>query len=447
MISDTETIAAVATPPGKGGIGIVRVSGPLVASIANAIVGRMLTPRIASVAVFRDAKGRFIDEGIALFFQAPKSFTGEDVLELQGHGGSVVLDLILRRCLELGARVARPGEFTERAYLNGKLDLAQAEAVADMIESSTALAVRLAGQSLQGVFSRRIKTLIEHLVQLRMLVEATLDFPDEDIDFATEQSVESDLHKLIEMTRQVMKEAHQGQMIREGLVVVIAGLPNVGKSSILNALTCTDSAIVTPIPGTTRDLLKLDIQVDGLPIRIVDTAGIRQAMDPVEQEGVRRAREQMVKADLVLWVYDSIEGAGQIGCEDLTLDCPITNVRNKIDLLGLDPQLTESKSGTEIFLSAATGAGIDLLRSHLKSMAGLGSTPEGAFIARRRHLDALSRGMQSLDVALQHLMNKRDAELVAEELFQAQQVFGEITGQFTSDDLLGRIFSSFCIGK
>ncbi|MBK5965813.1 tRNA uridine-5-carboxymethylaminomethyl(34) synthesis GTPase MnmE [Thiocystis minor] len=447
MISDTETIAAVATPPGKGGIGIVRVSGPLVASIANAIVGRMLTPRIASVAVFRDAKGRFIDEGIALFFQAPKSFTGEDVLELQGHGGSVVLDLILRRCLELGARVARPGEFTERAYLNGKLDLAQAEAVADMIESSTALAVRLAGQSLQGVFSRRIKTLIEHLVQLRMLVEATLDFPDEDIDFATEQSVESDLHKLIEMTRQVMKEAHQGQMIREGLVVVIAGLPNVGKSSILNALTCADSAIVTPIPGTTRDLLKLDIQVDGLPIRIVDTAGIRQAMDPVEQEGVRRAREQMVKADLVLWVYDSIEGAGQIGCEDLTLDCPITNVRNKIDLLGLDPQLTESKSGTEIFLSAATGAGIDLLKSHLKSMAGLGSTPEGAFIARRRHLDALSRGMQSLDVALQHLMNKRDAELVAEELFQAQQVFGEITGQFTSDDLLGRIFSSFCIGK
>lgn len=447
MISDTETIAAVATPPGKGGIGIVRVSGPLVASIAHAIVGRMLTPRIASVAVFRDAKGRFIDEGIALFFQAPKSFTGEDVLELQGHGGSVVLDLILRRCLELGARVARPGEFTERAYLNGKLDLAQAEAVADMIESSTALAARLAGQSLQGVFSRRIKTLIEHLVQLRMLVEATLDFPDEDIDFATEQSVESDLHKLIDMTRQVMKEAHQGQMIREGLVVVIAGLPNVGKSSILNALTCTDSAIVTPIPGTTRDLLKLDIQVDGLPIRIVDTAGIRQAMDPVEQEGVRRAREQMVKADLVLWVYDSIEGAGQIGCEDLTLDCPITNVRNKIDLLGLDPQLTESRSGTEIFLSAATGAGIDLLRSHLKSMAGLGSTPEGAFIARRRHLDALSRGMQSLDVALQHLMNKRGAELVAEELFQAQQVFGEITGQFTSDDLLGRIFSSFCIGK
>jgi tRNA modification GTPase len=447
MISDTETIAAVATPPGKGGVGIVRISGPLATSIARAIVGRALIPRIASYSVFRDAEGRFIDEGIVLFFQAPKSFTGEDVLELQGHGGSVVLDLILRRCLELGARVARPGEFTERAYLNGKLDLAQAEAVADMIESSTALAVRLAGQSLQGVFSRRIETLIEHLIQLRMLVEATLDFPDEEIDCDTETSVASDLCKLIEMTSQVIKEAHQGQVIRDGLVVVIAGLPNVGKSSLLNALTCTDSAIVTPIPGTTRDLLKLDIQIDGLLIRIVDTAGIRQAMDPVEREGVRRAREQMVKADLVLWVYDSIEGAGQIGGENLPLDCPITYVRNKIDILGLDPQLTESRSGTEIFLSAATGAGIDLLRSHLKSLAGLSSSPEGAFIARLRHLDALSRGMQYLDMALQNLKNNRNSELVAEDLFQAQQEFGEITGQFTSDDLLGRIFSSFCIGK
>ena len=446
MIPDT--IAAVATPPGRGGVGIVRVSGSLVPTIAPAIIGRSLSPRSASFAKFRDADGRFIDEGIALFFQAPTSFTGEDVLELQGHGGPVVLDLILHRCLELGARMARPGEFTERAYLNGKFDLAQAEAVADLIESSTALAARLAGESLQGVFSRRIESLIEHLVQLRMFIEATLDFPDEEIDIGTASSVASDLRRLIDMTGQIIKEAHQGQMIREGLAVVIAGLPNVGKSSILNALSCTDAAIVTPVPGTTRDLLKLDIQIDGLPIRIVDTAGIRHTEDPVEREGVRRAHEQLVKADLVLWVQDAAAaGLDQIPPENLPLDCPITRVRNKIDLLGLEPGLTESDAGTEISLSAITGSGLDLLRSHLKARAGVGALPEGAFIARRRHLDALNRGLQFLDLALKNLLNQAGAELVAEELFQAQRVFGEITGQFTSDDLLGRIFSSFCIGK
>lgn len=425
----------------------MRVSGPLAAAIAQAIVSRALNPRIASFAVFRDADGRFIDEGIALFFQAPKSFTGEDVLELQGHGGPVVLDLLLARCLELGARTAHPGEFTERAYLNGKLDLAQAEAVADLIESSTTLAVRLAGQSLQGVFSRRIETLIEHLVQLRMSLEATLDFPDEEIDSTADSSLINDLCQLIDSTRLIMQEAHQGQMIREGLAVVIAGLPNVGKSSILNALSCTDAAIVTPIPGTTRDLLKLDIQVDGLPIRIVDTAGIRQSDDPVEREGVRRAREQLVKADLVLWVYDVVAGNDQLQRENLPLGCPITRVRNKIDLIGLEPALTESSSGIEISLSATTGEGLDLLRGHLKACAGFGARPEGVFIARRRHLDALNRGLQSLQRAHKNLEHETGVELVAEELFQAQQAFGEITGQFTSDDLLGRIFSSFCIGK
>lgn len=447
MIPDT--IAAVATPPGIGGIGIVRVSGSLVREIAHTmIVSRSLQPRIAQLARFQDAAGGCIDEGIALFFPAPHSFTGEDVLELQGHGGPVVLDLLLQRCLELGARTARPGEFTERAYLNDKLDLAQAEAVADLIESSTALAARLAMRSLHGVFSRRIETLVEHLIQLRMFIEATFDFPDEEIDRATEFSIADHLRQLIDMTATILNEAHRGQMIREGLAVVIAGLPNVGKSSLLNALSGTDAAIVTPQPGTTRDLLKLDIQIDGLPIRIVDTAGLRHTDDPVEREGVKRARDQLVKADLVLWVCDAANAhPGDLSRENLPLDCPVTLVRNKIDLLGLEPRHLESGIGTEILLSATTGAGLDLLRCHLKARAGFSARPEGAFIARRRHLDALRRGLRSLNDARTHSENRMGLELVAEELFQAQKAFGEITGQFTSEDLLGRIFSSFCIGK
>jgi tRNA modification GTPase len=442
-----ETIAAIATPPGQGGVGIVRVSGAQVPAIAEAILGRSLIPRTANVAVFQDVNGNFIDEGIAIFFQAPKSFTGEDVLELQGHGGSIVLDLILQRCLALGARMARPGEFTQRAYLNGKLDLAQAEAVADLIESTTTLAVRLAGQSLQGVFSRRIDALIEQLIQLRMLLEATLDFPDEDVDFVVELSVAEQLQQMIAMTQQIMREAHQGQRIREGLTVVIAGLPNAGKSSILNMLSDSDAAIVTPLPGTTRDLLKLHIQIDGLPIQIIDTAGIRNTDDLIEREGVRRAQDQLQKADLVLWIYDATESVALAFPEELLLNCPVIKIKNKIDLLGLEPQLIETPDGVEIALSAVTGAGFDLLRTHLKTCAGVNMLPEGAFIARRRHLDALQRGLTSLDMALVNLTEQLGIEFVAEELFQAQQSFGEITGKVTSDDLLGRIFSSFCIGK
>jgi tRNA modification GTPase len=442
-----ETIAAIATPPGQGGVGIVRVSGAQVPAIAEAILGRSLIPRTVNVAVFHDAVGNFIDEGIAIFFQAPKSFTGEDVLELQGHGGSIVLDLILQRCLALGARMARPGEFTQRAYLNGKLDLAQAEAVADLIESTTTLAARLAGQSLQGVFSRRIDALIEQLIQLRMLLEATLDFPDEDVDVAIDSSVAVQLQQMITITQQIMHEAHQGQRIREGLTVVIAGLPNAGKSSILNMLSDSDAAIVTPLPGTTRDLLKIHIQVDGLPIQIIDTAGIRSTDDLIEREGVRRAQDQLQKADLVLWIYDPTEGTTLTFPEDLLLDCPVIKIKNKIDLLDLEPQLIESPDGVEIALSAVTGAGFDLLRSHLKTCAGVNMLPEGAFIARRRHLDALQRGLKSLEIALVHLIQQAGIEFVTEELFQAQQSFGEITGKVTSDDLLGRIFSSFCIGK
>jgi tRNA modification GTPase len=443
----TETIAAVATPPGFGGVGIVRVSGSLVADIATGILGAVPAVRSATVATFRDAAGGFIDQGIALFFSAPASFTGEDVLELQGHGGPVVLDLLVQRCLELGARPARPGEFSERAFLNGKLDLAQAEAVADLIESSTALAARLAGRSLQGVFSRQIEDLIERLIRMRTYIEATLDFPDEELDLSADLGVGEDLRTMIEQTREVMGAARLGQLIREGLAVVIVGPPNAGKSSLLNALSGQDAAIVTPIPGTTRDLLKLDIQVDGLPIRIVDTAGLRHSEDLVEREGVRRARAQLDQADLVLWVYDAAEGPDLLTRESLPDRIPVTRIRNKIDLLGALPGIAEVETGPEIALSATAGLGLDLLRSHLKQRAGLGALPEGAFVARRRHIDALRRGLDYLESAALALSRAAGAELVAEDLHQAQHAFGEITGRFTSEDLLGRIFSTFCIGK
>lgn len=425
----------------------MRVSGPLAPRIGQAVLGRLLEPRVAAFGCFREADGGFIDEGLALCFVAPKSFTGEDVLELQGHGGPIVMDLLLRRCLELGARPARPGEFTERAFLNGKLDLAQAEAVADLIEGSTALAVRLAGRSLQGVFSQRIHDLIEHLIQLRVYVEATLDFPDEEIDPAAATAVAVDLSEVIQATRRILSDAHQGQVIREGLAVVIAGSPNVGKSSLLNLLCGSDAAIVTAIPGTTRDLLTFDIQVDGLPIRIVDTAGLRHTEDPVEQEGVRRAREALVRADLVLWVQDASDGSDEAIRASLPDDCPMTRIRNKIDLLGEKARITESEDGPEISLSATTGEGLDFLKAHLKSRAGLGAHPEGAFIARRRHVDALDQGLRHLEAAAENLDQRLGAELVAEELHLAQRALSEITGRFTSDDLLGRIFSGFCIGK
>jgi tRNA modification GTPase len=443
----TETIAAVATPPGQGGVGIVRVSGCLAPRIAQGLVGRIPKARVASLAIFRDVAGGFIDQGIALYFPAPSSFTGEDVLELQGHGGPVVMDLLLQRCLELGARLARPGEFTERAFLNGKLDLAQAEAVADLIESSTALAVRLAGRSLQGVFSRRIEALIERLIRMRTFIEATLDFPDEELDLADDLGISGDLTGIIDQTLELLGAARQGQVIREGLAVVIAGPPNAGKSSIINVLSGTDTAIVTPIPGTTRDVLKVDIQVDGLPIRIIDTAGLRHSEDLVEREGVRRARAQLDLADLVLWVYDAAEGPDLLTRESLPEQIPVTRVRNKIDLLGISPGITNVESGPEIAMSAITGKGLDLLRAHLKDRAGVSALPEGAFVARRRHLDALRLGLGHLESAQSALARGVGAELIAEDLLQAQNALGEITGRFTSDDLLGRIFSTFCIGK
>lgn len=441
-----ETIAAIATPPGRGGVGIVRVSGPLADEIARGVLGRIPRPRYATFAAFADADGSPIDEGIALLFPAPRSFTGEDVLELQGHGGPLVLDLLLRRCLALGARPARPGEFTERAFLNGKLDLTQAEAVADLIESSTVLGARLAMRSLQGAFSRRINRLVEGLVNVRTYLEATLDFPDEELDLAAESPLAADLAALIAQTRRVLDEAHQGERIREGLTVTIAGPPNAGKSSLLNVLAQNDAAIVTHIPGTTRDLLKLDIQVDGLPVRLVDTAGLRESDDPVEREGVRRAREQMARSDLILWVYDGSLGLEPSQLDDLPEAVALTLVRNKIDL-EVDHSAAVRTHEEEIALSALTGEGLKGLRRHLRERAGVEALGDGAFVARRRHLDALESGLAQLERAHGTLVLGGGAELAASDLRSAQLAFGTITGEVAQDDLLGRIFSSFCIGK
>jgi tRNA modification GTPase len=444
-----DTIAAVATPPGFGGVGIVRVSGPGCRGAAVEIVGGLPRDRVATLAWFRDTDGSAIDQGIALFFPAPNSYTGEDVLELQGHGGPVVMDLLLRRLLELGVRLARPGEFSERAFLNGKLDLAQAEAVADLIEGGTETAVRLAGRTLHGELSRRVGALVEDLVRLRTFVEAAMDFPEEEIDFLSDAGVGQDLRRLVGQLDRVLEGARQGRLIREGLKLVIAGPPNAGKSSLLNALSNSDAAIVTEIPGTTRDLLRQEIQIDGMPVHVVDTAGLRHAEDPVEREGIRRARDQMDRADGVLWVFDDgldpDHGAFDPGL--LPQGVAVTFVRNKIDLTGTAPGRRETPAGVEVAISARDGAGLEHLRAHLKGLAGLRDCADGVFIARRRHLDALGRARAELQRAGDALLRRSAPELAADDLRRAQEALGEITGEFTPDDLLGRIFSSFCIGK
>jgi tRNA modification GTPase len=450
----TETIAAVATPPGLGGVGIVRISGPRVADLALALLGGPLRPRYATLRRFQDADGSTIDQGIALYFPAPGSFTGEDVLELQGHGGPVVMDLLLRRTLELGTRLARPGEFSERAFLNGKLDLAQAEAIADLIEAGTETAARLAGRTLEGALSRRVQALVDDLTQLRVYCEASLDFPDEDVDFLADAQVAADLACLIADTQVLLADARQGQLVREGLRLVIAGPPNAGKSSLLNALSGADTAIVSHIPGTTRDLLRAEIQIDGLPLHITDTAGLRTAADPVEAEGIRRAHGQIAQADRVLWVFagDADADPAAAGPDaQLPPGVAVTRVRNKIDLTGEAPGLRQTPGGPEVALSARTGTGLAELRAHLKDIAGFhggrGEGGGGEFLARRRHLDALDRALGHLEAAAGVLAATASGELVAEDLRQAQRALGEITGEFSSDDLLGRIFAGFCIGK
>jgi tRNA modification GTPase len=444
-----DTIAAIATPPGRGGIGIVRFSGPATRHIAEGMVGKLPAARHATFVNFLDASGRALDQGLALFFPAPYSFTGEDVLELHGHGGPVVLDMVLNRALALGARLARPGEFSERAFLNGKLDLAQAEAVADLIEAGSETAARSALRSLEGEFSRRVHALVEGLTRLRLYVEAAIDFPEEEIDFLADERVLRELDVLEIDIRQLFDSTRQGCLLHDGMTVVLAGPPNAGKSSLLNALAQSETAIVSPIPGTTRDVLRERIHIDGMPLHIVDTAGLRDARDAIESEGIRRAREQMERADRVLLVVDDAAG-GRLPAEVekfLPPNLPRSVIRNKIDLSSRVAGITNISGCIEIALSAKTGAGLDVLRQHLKESMGFQPVGEGTFIARRRHLDAIRRAQEHLIRGRAQLKESRAGELLAEELRLAQQALSEITGEFTPDDLLGRIFSSFCIGK
>jgi tRNA modification GTPase len=449
-MNTADTIAAIATPPGRGGIGVVRVSGPYTRTIAEAVLGRLPQPRYATYNVFHRASGEPLDHGLALFFPAPHSYTAEDVLELHGHGGPVVLDALLARLLELGARLARPGEFTERAFLNGKLDLVQAEAVADLIEASSTEAARAALCSLEGEFSRRVRARVEELTRLRMYIEAAIDFPEEEMDFLADARILTELEAIERRLAELLEGAHQGILLHDGMTVVLAGPPNAGKSSLLNALAQQETAIVSPIPGTTRDVLKERIHVDGMPLHIVDTAGLRQSRDELESEGIRRARAQMERADRILLIVDDAV-PDTAGLEEAQRYLPLgiqrTIVRNKTDLSGRPPGLVETPNGVEIALSAKTGAGLDALRSHLKQCMGYQSASEGIFSARRRHLDAIRRAREHIERGRTALTQARAGELLAEELRQAQQALAEITGEFTPDDLLGRIFTSFCIGK
>jgi tRNA modification GTPase len=451
-VGSPDTIAAVASAAGKGAVGVIRVSGPQVPQIAAGILGRLPAPRQAQFSSFLDAHGRTLDEGIALYFPAPRSYTGEHVLEIQGHGGALVVDMLLQRLLELGCRMARPGEFSERAFLNGKIDIAQAEAIADLIDAGTAAAARAAVRSLQGEFSAQITELKSRITALRAYVEAAIDFPDEEIDFLSDHALRERLAAVFAGFESITAAARQGALLREGLNVVIAGKPNAGKSSLLNKLAGDEVAIVTDLPGTTRDVLRQQVHLDGLPLNLIDTAGLRAAVDVVEVEGVRRARNEMARADRVLYVLDTAAGDNDseswaADLEQLPAGVPVTLVFNKIDLTGGSARLDEATAPPRVFLSARTGLGLDLLRTHLKAAAGYVETESGALAARRRHLDALHRARQHVQSAADTLSTTRAFELFAEDLRLAQHALGEITGEFTSDDLLGEIFGSFCIGK
>ncbi|MEC8228425.1 MAG: tRNA uridine-5-carboxymethylaminomethyl(34) synthesis GTPase MnmE [Pseudomonadota bacterium] len=455
----TDTIVAQTTPPGRGGVGIIRVSGPKALDVAKALLNVELTPRVATYTGFHDANQEVIDQGIALYFKAPNSFTGEDVVEFQGHGGPVIMDMLLEAILQIkSVRLARPGEFSEQAFLNDKLDLAQAEAIADLIDASSKQAARSAVRSLQGDFSKHIHTLSEAIIHLRMYVEAAIDFPDEEIDFLSDGKVTQDLADIIRDVNHIREQAKQGTLLREGMQVVIAGRPNAGKSSLLNALAGRESAIVTDIAGTTRDVLKEHINVNGMPLHVIDTAGLRDSPDKVEQIGIARAWEAINDADRVLFVVDSTTSSDidpyQIWPEfmqRLPAGMPVTVIRNKADISGdnVTLQQVDTPHGpfSVIALSANTGQGVELLRDHLSQSMGLDTTTEGQFIARRRHIDAIDNTLEHLQIGEQQLHDNLAGELLAEELRLAHQHLSEITGEFSSDDLLGRIFSSFCIGK
>ncbi|AFH93962.1 MULTISPECIES: tRNA uridine-5-carboxymethylaminomethyl(34) synthesis GTPase MnmE [Providencia] len=450
-----DTIVAQATPPGRGGVGILRVSGPKAAVVAQTVLGKLPKPRYADYLPFRDVDDTVLDQGIAIFFPGPNSFTGEDVLELQGHGGPVILDLLLRRILTIdGVRIANPGEFSERAFLNDKLDLAQAEAIADLIDASSEQAARSAMNSLQGAFSAQIHQMVEALTTLRIYVEAAIDFPDEEIDFLSDGKIEAKLDDVIADLERVRSEARQGSLLREGMKVVIAGRPNAGKSSLLNALAGREAAIVTDIAGTTRDVLREHIHIDGMPLHVIDTAGLREASDEVERIGIERAWKEIEQADRVLFMLDSTTTDATEPQEiwpefmaRLPETLPVTVIRNKADKTGEKIEFVEDVRYPLIRLSAREEKGIDLLRDHLKETMGFNSNTEGGFLARRRHLQALDAAAMHLAQGHEQLVVARSGELLAEELRLAQQELSEITGEFTSDDLLGRIFSSFCIGK
>ncbi|WP_413113683.1 tRNA uridine-5-carboxymethylaminomethyl(34) synthesis GTPase MnmE [Thaumasiovibrio sp. DFM-14] len=455
MSQAIDTIVAQATPPGRGGVGIIRVSGPLANQVALSVAGRALRPRYAEYLPFKAEDGSTLDQGIALYFKGPHSFTGEDVLELQGHGGPVVMDMLIKRILMIdGVRTAKPGEFSERAFMNDKLDLAQAEAIADLIDASSEEAAKSALKSLQGAFSDKIHTLVEQLTHLRIYVEAAIDFPEEEIDFLSDGKVSGDLHTIIEQLQAVRREANQGALMREGMKVVIAGRPNAGKSSLLNALSGKDSAIVTDIAGTTRDVLREHIHIDGMPLHIIDTAGLREASDEVERIGIERAWEEIVQADRVLFMLDGTTTEATDPkliwpefVDRLPEGLGITVIRNKAELTGEEIGICHASHPTLIRLSARTGDGVDSLKQHLKECMGFTGTTEGGFMARRRHLEALEQAAVHLDIGQQQLEGYMAGEILAEELRIAQQHLSEITGEFSSDDLLGRIFTSFCIGK
>ncbi|MGH8751147.1 MAG: tRNA uridine-5-carboxymethylaminomethyl(34) synthesis GTPase MnmE [Burkholderiales bacterium] len=444
---NADVIAAIATAPGRAGIGVMRISGPDLKPLAQGVLGKIPEPRHATLGRFLDENSQPIDQGIALYFPAPHSYTGEDVLELQGHGGPAVLQLLLRRCLALGARLAHPGEFTQRAFLNDKLDLAQAESVADLIDATTAQAARSALRSLQGAFSAEVNALTQALIELRTLIEATLDFPDEDIDLIEHFGVVKKLQALQAQLKKVQQAARLGSILRAGITVVLAGRPNAGKSSLLNVLAGDEIAIVTAMPGTTRDAIRQSIEIEGVPLHVIDTAGLRDTQDEVEKIGIARAWSAIEKADAVLLIIDSTQGESEHDrkiLERLPRKLARICVYNKIDLLPVQPKVESAAGETHVYLSAKTGAGVDLLRVQLLQAVGWQPGEEGVFMARERHISALELAGRHLSAAFE---NRAQVEFLAEELKLAQNALSAITGEFSVDDLLGEIFSRFCIGK